>query len=198
MAKSIDWESVEGAYRAGIRSLKDIGAEFGVSDAGIIKRAKRDGWARNLAAKIAARAEAKVSAAVVSDLVSAQRAFNEERIIEANATFRAAVVMQQRNDVSRARRLTQQLFDELELLICGSAELEQMADILAIHDDGKMQGLLAKVLALPTKTDVVKKLTEAMRILVEIERKVLRINDEEENKGGSIEDFLRQLPPLDA
>lgn len=80
MAKSIDWESVEGAYRAGIRSLKDIGAEFGVSDAGIIKRAKRDGWARNLAAKIAARAEAKVSAAVVSDLVSAQRAFNEERI----------------------------------------------------------------------------------------------------------------------
>ena len=59
--KAIDWESVEIQYRAGIRSLKDIGNEFNVSDAAIIKRAKRDGWSRDLRAKIQAKAEAKVS-----------------------------------------------------------------------------------------------------------------------------------------
>ena len=43
---SIDWNAVELEYRAGIRSLRAIGAQFGVSDAGIIKRAKRDSWVR--------------------------------------------------------------------------------------------------------------------------------------------------------
>lgn len=42
----IDWAAVELHYRANLRSLKDIGKEYGVSDAGIIKRAKRDGWTR--------------------------------------------------------------------------------------------------------------------------------------------------------
>ena len=58
--KDIDWEAVEFHYRAGIRSLKSIGAEFGVSDAGILKRAKRDGWSRDLAAKIRAKADSMV------------------------------------------------------------------------------------------------------------------------------------------
>ena len=49
--KAVDWEAVEREYRAGIRSLKDIGAEFGVSDAGIVKRAKRDGWERERAVR---------------------------------------------------------------------------------------------------------------------------------------------------
>lgn len=44
--KQIDWDAIEPHYRAGIRSLKDIGAEFEVSDAAIIKHAKRDGWVR--------------------------------------------------------------------------------------------------------------------------------------------------------
>ena len=43
--KDIDWKAVAIEYRAGIRSLKDIGAQFGVSDAGtrpsLIQRARR-------------------------------------------------------------------------------------------------------------------------------------------------------------
>jgi len=54
--RTIEWDLIEPHYRAGIRSLKDIGKEFGVSDAAIIKRAKRDGWVRDLAAKIQAKA----------------------------------------------------------------------------------------------------------------------------------------------
>ena len=51
----VDWEAVEREYCFGLRTLKDIGAEFGVSDAGIIKRAKRDGWVRDLSSKIRAK-----------------------------------------------------------------------------------------------------------------------------------------------
>ena len=84
----IDWDLVEPHYRAGIRSLADIGKEFLVSDAAIIKRAKRDGWARDLAAKIKAKAVAKVSAAAVSAEVSANQVVREQEVVEANAAGR--------------------------------------------------------------------------------------------------------------
>lgn len=41
----IRWDEIEAEYRAGIRSMRSISIEFGVSRAGIIKRAKRDRWA---------------------------------------------------------------------------------------------------------------------------------------------------------
>lgn len=42
----VDWETVEREYRAGIKSLMVIGKEHGVSDAGILKRARKAGWMR--------------------------------------------------------------------------------------------------------------------------------------------------------
>lgn len=42
----IDWDALAVHYRAGVRSLKDMGQEFGVSDAAIIKKARREGWTR--------------------------------------------------------------------------------------------------------------------------------------------------------
>lgn len=58
---AVDWDAVEREYRIGLRSLKDIGVEFGVSDAGIIKRAKRDGWVRDLSARIESKAASGVA-----------------------------------------------------------------------------------------------------------------------------------------
>jgi len=45
MAKP-DWEAIETAYRAGALSLREIGAQYGVTEGAIRKRAKRDGWVR--------------------------------------------------------------------------------------------------------------------------------------------------------
>lgn len=45
MAKP-DWEAIESAYRAGALSLREIGAQYGVTEGAIRKRAKRDGWVR--------------------------------------------------------------------------------------------------------------------------------------------------------
>ncbi|HBR4372331.1 TPA: hypothetical protein UO056_004568 [Klebsiella pneumoniae] len=41
-----DWEAIESAYRAGVLSLREIGAQYGVTEGAIRKRAKRDGWVR--------------------------------------------------------------------------------------------------------------------------------------------------------
>ena len=46
-SRNIDWDGIEKEYATGKKSLRKIGAEFGVSDAGILKRAKKHGWSRD-------------------------------------------------------------------------------------------------------------------------------------------------------
>lgn len=55
--KIIDWETLSVHYRAGIRSLKDMGIEFDVSDAAIIKKARKEGWTRDILTKPVKRTE---------------------------------------------------------------------------------------------------------------------------------------------
>jgi len=159
--KEIDWEAVEIQYRAGIRSLKDIGAEFGVSDAGILKRAKRDGWERDLKAKIQAKADAKVSAALVSKEVSEAKTLTENIVVEANASAVAAVRLAHRAHIKRGQDMT------LKLL----AELEGMTDEVAFN----------------VRVESNKKLSETMKTYVGMEREAYGINSDTagDNEGSN-------------
>lgn len=67
-------------------------AEFGDTYAGIIKRAKRDGWGRDLTSKIRAKADALVSRAEVSSKVSTQKLDIERVLVEADAPVRNEAV----------------------------------------------------------------------------------------------------------
>lgn len=176
----IDWEAVEREYRAGIRSLKHIGAEFGVSDAGIIKRAKKDGWERDLAAKIKAKAEALVSATVVSKEVSAQTKIAEKQVIEANAEMMASVIRSHHKALRRLGEIIDLLFERLEHELQGTELFEQLGDLIQSADEGgqdKLNDLYRKVIALPTQTDTAKKLAETMKTHIELERKVFKIEE---------------------
>lgn len=186
--KAVDWEAVEREYRAGIRSLRDIGAEFGVSDAGILKRAKKDEWQRDLTERIRAKAEAKVSAALVSEKVSAESNANERIVVEASAQVLADALLGQRRDVSRSRSIVQRLFDELEAQGDGLAELAMLGEALESGDEEKLAQIARKVIAFPSRVDSAKKLAESLRTLVELERKVLRIKDD-----TNLDDFAKKI-----
>ena len=195
----IQWSEVEVHYRAGVRALKDIGKEYDISDAAIIKRAKRDGWVRDLQAKIRAQAEAKVSAAMVSEEVSAHGKLTERAVIEANAEVSAQAQLTQRRDVARYRGLINALAIELEAEITSPELFEDLGDLM---DNGKEEGakldklneLYRKVISLPSRIDGAKKLAETLRILIELERKILKLDGEDETKGsGSVEDFLSKI-----
>ena len=63
---TIDWEKIEYDYRSGIKTLRLIASENGVSHVAINKRAKKDGWTRDLAVKIRAKANELVTKDVVT------------------------------------------------------------------------------------------------------------------------------------
>ena len=192
--KVIDWEALEIQYRAGIRSLKDIGREFGVSDAAIVKRAKRDGWTRDLRAKIHARAEAKVSAAVVSAEVSAQTRLNERETIEKVSDEIVSVRLAHRNDIRRSRALTNKLLEELECLTDNRELFEQLGELMHSPDDkgmDKLNDLYRKVVELPNRTKVMKELAETLRVLVALERQAYNLDEQQHEEP--YEERLRRV-----
>lgn len=198
----IDWQSVEREYRIGLRSLKDIGAEFGVSDAGIIKRAKRDGWVRDRSKKIMAKAEALVSEKEVSAKVSAQTKITERQIVETNAQMIAEKVISQREDVKRARSIVQKLFAEVEAECDHKEDFANIGELLADPDANgrdRLNDLYRAAISLPERVKSAKALSEALKTLIELERKVLRISDAPEQVNSTV--TLKAdatLPPSDA
>lgn len=192
--KVIDWESVEIQYRAGIRSLKDIGREFDVSDAAIVKRAKRDGWTRDLKAKIHAKAESKVSESLVSAEVSAQTKVREREVIEANAVAIADVRLAHRRDIRRSRELTNKLLDELEGLTDNRELFEQLGELMHSPDDkgmDRLNDLYRKVAELPNRTKVMKELADTLRILIALERQAYNLDEQQHEEP--YEDRLRRV-----
>lgn len=179
-SKSIDWEAVEVQYRAGLRSLKDIGAEFGVSDAAIIKRAKRDEWVRNLKAKIQAKADAKVSAAMVSAEVSKLTKQREKEVIEVESQAQARVRLEHRKDIQRYRNLVAGMLKELEAETGDPALFAQIGEILAGGEEAapdKLQEAYRRAISLPQRIDGVKKLADTLKILIGLERQAYGISD---------------------
>lgn len=192
--KTIDWEAVELQYRAGVRSLKEIGKEFGVSDAGIIKRAKRDGWSRDLTAKIKAKADAKVSAAAVSAEVSANRKVAEIQVVEANAEAIFRVRMEHRTDIKRTRELFQGLMGEIEGMTAYPELAEELFELLNDPTEGadpdkpmskgeeerhrRMRDTFNRIMSSPGRIDSAKKLTEMLEKVIRLERQAFSIEDE--------------------
>lgn len=114
MAKQIDWERVELDYRAGLLTLREIGEAQGVSPPMILKRAKRDGWERDLSARIQAKAEAEVAKAVARAEVTEEKLLNERMTVEIGAAALVEVKLKHRETVKRSMAQSTRLLEVLE------------------------------------------------------------------------------------
>ena len=181
--RPIDWEAIERDYRAGLMTLRQIADEHGVTHGAINKRAKRDLWERDLAAKVQARADALVSKQLVSKEVSKTALVTERQVIESNAQVIADTILNQRSDVQAGMRIVASLMSELTA-ICGpekSQELETLGELMRSENDNgvdKLNDLYRLVISLPERSKTAKTLTEALRNLIELQRKILKLDED--------------------
>lgn len=191
--KHPDWEAIERAYRAGLLSIREIASTQGITHGAINKRAKRDGWERDLKAKIQAKADSLVSKRTVSTEVSTKQADTEREIIEVNAEVIANVRMAHRGDISRGRRLTNKLLDELEGLTDNRELFDQLGELMRDPDDSgfdKRNDLYSKVINLPGRSKTMKELAETLKTLISLERQAY---DLDTKSGNSDADALSKL-----
>lgn len=171
--KQTDWEAIERAYRAGLLSVRELAAAHGITHGAINKRAKRDGWIRDLKAKIKAKADSLVSKSLVSTEVSTDTRLSERQEVDANARVIADIRMAHRGDITRAREMTNRLLDELSELTENRALFDQLGELMENPDDrgvDKLNDLYHKVISMPGRTKSMKELSETLRTLIGLER----------------------------
>ena len=181
--KSVDWEAIEREYRAGQCSVAEIGRRFGISHPAILKRAKRDGWTRNLAAKVREAVTAKL---VTSEVTGAA---GQRETIEAAAARVVQVIREHRTSIGRAQRLVKALFGELEEATENRDEIDEAIEAESRDEDkGKRRAMMLRAVALPSRSGVIVNLSGALKTLVALERQAFGLDAEVPTGNYTISD----------
>ena len=195
-----DWERIEFDYRAGVRSLREIAGEHGISHVAINKRAKKDGWSRDLSAKIQAKADELVTRELVTTPVTTENRISERDVVDANAQAIVQVRMTHRKDIARSRNIVMVMMAELEAS-CGAESAELLAslgDMMRSPDEygrDKLNDLYQAVVSLPGRAKTMKDLASSLVSLIDKEREAFSIgekaqaNDDAQNPAGRIRDL---------
>ena len=193
-----DWERIELDYRAGIKTLRQIADEHGITHGAINKRARRDGWERDLSGKINAKADALVSKALVSTPVSTESKIAERQVIEAAATAVADIRLAHRSDIRRARNLTNSLLAELEAQTDPStlAMLHELGELLRSEDDNgqdRRNDLYMKVISLSERSKTMKTLADSLRLVVDMERTAFSMDKDQGPAADPLTSLLKTI-----
>jgi len=192
--KQVDWESVERDYSAGLLSLREIGDKHGVTEGAIRKRAKKEEWIRDLTAKIAKKSDDLVRKEMVRSEVRSEKIISEKEIIEVNAQAIVNIKLAHRGDIRKSKNIVNALFDELELTTDNRELFEQLGELLRQESESghdKLNDIYKKCISMPQRIDGVKKLTDALKTMIGLEREAYDITAAPTSTENAITDLLK-------
>lgn len=184
--KPIDWEAIEPDWRAGVKSVLQIAADYEkshgrkISHTAINKHFRELGIPRDLKEKVRAKAESIVAQALVSAQVSTETKPSDATIINDAGAVVASVMLSQRRDVQRSRRLVMLMLDELEHQTENRELFEELGILLRSPDDkgmDRLNDIYMKAMSLPSRSGVMKQLSDALKTLIALERQAFNIDD---------------------
>lgn len=191
MSKQTDWEAIEREFRAGQLSVAEIGRQHGVSHTAINKRAKKEGWERDLSGKV----RQVVSARLVSAQVSAS---NAREAIETAAARGVELVRQHQSSLGRANRIAETLMAELQR---GCDRLDEIEDAIAEEtgDDANSnrRNAMLKAVSLPSRAATLRELSQTLKNLIPLERQAFNLDEPGDDEPATKSDVRTALAKLD-
>ncbi len=193
-----DWRSIEREYRAGIKTLRQIAEEHGITHGAINKRAKQEDWPRDLSAKIKAAAEAKVSKAMVSKSVSKQDLVTERQVVEANAEIVAQADLINRKDVLLALSVSRSQLEEVaelsepefhERLVA----LGEAMDTSTERRQDKDNELYRYIISLAGRVKLSKDIAASHGVYIPMQRKILKLDAEGDRNQSNLDALLAKI-----
>lgn len=190
-AKKVDYAAIEPGWRAGILSFQQLADEYtartgiSVTRNAIKKHFTALGIPRDLSAKIKSKADEIVNGSMVPGVMVPGKVPTgtlraDVEIIDANAQGQALVRIGQRQDIRRFRALVNRLLDECEATTADAPAFGELADLVRKSDgnpraNAMLAGAIDRAVSLGDRIDGVKKLSEALRILIGLEREAYGI-----------------------
>jgi hypothetical protein len=181
-----DWELAERLYRAGQLTVREVARQCNVSAPGLLKKAKKVGWTRDLTEKVREAVNTKLvnsqPESVNKDNARKPDPAREREIVEQAADNAVAVVRAHRRDLTKGQQVCTLLFDQLEHAATNRHELEQVAQEEAGDGSGATQRLASfrKALSLPTHAGVIRDLSTAMKNFQALERIAWNLDDKDD------------------
>lgn len=196
-SKFVDWEAIEKHYRAGLKSLRTIAEEYGITEGAIRKRAKRDAWSRNLERRIQEKAQEKVRKELVRTPGTQLTPASERRTVEEYSDLVATVDIGQREDVKAAMANARGLL--MELVQLARPEFREMLEAIAEEFDqstdrrvDKANELYRYIIGLAGRVKMAKELAAVHGVYVPLQRKIYRLDDDD-SKKSSVDDLLEAI-----
>lgn len=185
--KATDWEAVHAEYRSGQLSNVLLGKKYGVSEGAIRKRAKADGWQKDLAGAVRERVREKL----VREEVRTPNV-RDEVIVETAATTGAEVVRRHRKDIAKGHGLASMLFEQLEYAAINRDDLENLVEEETKDDENNhRRNRMLKALSLPTHAAVLRDLSACLKNFIPLERQAFNLDEQEHEEP--YEERLRRL-----
>lgn len=194
--RQIDWEKIELDYRAGIKTLRQIADEHSITHTSVRKKAEKEGWDRDLSARIEKKAEILVSKSEVSKEVSNQKKVSEKQIIDANAQAILEVRLSHRKDINKAKNLMNALLDELDSQTIERELYQQLGELLRQDDEkgiDKLNDFYHKVISTPSRVQSMQRLADTMKTLITLEREAFNIGKEPEKTADPLTELITTI-----
>jgi hypothetical protein len=164
-----DWTAAEQDFRAGVLTLREIGARHGVSHTAVSKRAKLNRWTRDLAARVRVRADEKfaVACSALAPASGFPRSVSKisrllaESTVESYADAIVRVRLEHKASIARAARLYDNLIETLQARIALRAKP---------YSDGASPTTLAEDIKM------LRELAMCLSEIVEVERKAFHLD----------------------
>lgn len=178
--KDVDRVGLEIEYRAGVKSLRSLGAEFGLSGARVAQIAEEGGWERDLKARIRATAEAKLNTAILDVKLDTDKLEREEQVVEANANLQANTVLKQRERIGVMSSLSDKLTEELMHETTNLELYEKLGELMYAPDEkgkDKLNEIYKKVISSGSRISSFRSLIESQKTLIGLQRQNVGLAD---------------------
>lgn len=189
----VDWKAIDPLWRAGIVSVAELSRRFKVSRPGITSHYAELGIERDLlpairskAGQLVHRAAASGEEQVAPPATPLSDNPSDAETVDVNARVQADAILRHRRDVLSAQELTSELLNELRTTTLDWPHFERLDELVRkVAKSGKVKDkdvadLMAtyrRVTSITTRIDNNKKLAETIKVLVELERRVLVIDE---------------------
>nr|DAQ81584.1 MAG TPA: hypothetical protein [Caudoviricetes sp.] len=174
-------------YRTGTFTDEELGSKYGRSRQAITKMAKVKGWKKDLSSAVRQATRASLIAHAATEKVAEQVAAGSNATVDAvviAAETNRRVILDHRDDIRRARLLSNQLMSELELITVTPGKVTKLVDTLQADEQLtatetlEARQVLGELMKLPQRILSFTRLTQAMGRVQPLERRAFGMDDD--------------------
>ena len=190
----IDWEAAERDYRIGQLTVRQTAKKHCCAVSGLMLRAKKEGWTRDLSEAVALATKARVRAAVAAHWN--QSGANLEQAtstgVDAAASVNVAIILGQQHRVKRLNDLLEKMVAEVEEVTQNAHSLDAIIAALKEADPASVEAI-AQLRTLRSRVTTLKDAALVAAALNSEERKIFRLDEGTSKTDGSIEALLAAM-----